>query len=64
MEKTDEEEESEIPVWAADSLTVMAQNGILLDFEGELTRAQAAQVLYQVSILSVTAPGMTVFRME
>ncbi|MBO5078321.1 MAG: cadherin-like domain-containing protein [Oscillospiraceae bacterium] len=64
LEKTQAEEESQIPVWAAESVSVMAQNGIVLDFEGELTRAQAAQVLYQVSILSVTAPGMTVFRME
>ena len=64
LEETEAEEESQIPVWAAESVSVMAQNGIVLDFEGELTRAQAAQVLYQVSILSVTAPGMTVFRME
>lgn len=64
LEETEAEEESQIPVWAAEAVSVMAQNGIVLDFEGELTRAQAAQVLYQVSILSVTAPGMTVFRME
>ena len=64
LEKTQAEEETQIPVWAAESVSVMAQNGIVLDFEGELTRAQAAQVLYQVSNLSVTAPGMTVFRME
>ena len=64
LEETEAEEESQIPVWAAESVSVMAQYGIVLDFEGELTRAQAAQVLYQVSILSVTAPGMTVFRME
>jgi len=58
------ENTAELPVWAADSVTVMNQYGVALSSENALTRAQAAQVLYQISILSVTAPGMTVFRMQ
>lgn len=54
----------ELPVWAADSVAVMNQYGVALSSENTLTRAQAAKVLYQISILSVTAPGMTVFRMQ
>ena len=57
-------EESEIPVWAADSLAVMAENGIALEYDSVVTRGQAAEMLYQVSILSLTAPGMMVFRMQ
>ena len=64
MQETDAEEEEQIPVWAADSIAVMGQNGIALVHDAPLTRAQAAEVLYQVRILSVTAPGMMVFRME
>lgn len=57
-------QEEEVPVWAAASLTVMRDNGIVLDASAELTRADVAQVLYQTSILSVNAPGTAVFRMQ
>ena len=62
MEETAVETGEEIPVWAADSLTVMSQNGVVMNYAECLTRAQAAEILYQVSILSVNAPGMQVFR--
>ncbi len=52
----------ELPVWAADSLVVMGQYGVELDHSKNLTRGRAAEILYQISILSLTAPGMTVFR--
>lgn len=64
LTETAAEENSEVPVWAADSLTAMAENGIALEYDSALTRAQAAEMLYQVSILSLTAPGMMVFRMQ
>lgn len=51
-----------LPAWAADSVATMAVSGIVLEPEGNLTRARAAEVLYQVSILSLTAPGMQVLR--
>lgn len=64
MLETEAETSRELPVWAADSVAVMNQYGVALSSENALTRAQAAKVLYQISILSVTAPGMTVFRMQ
>lgn len=64
LTETAAELSEELPVWAADSVAVMNQYGVELGSENALTRAQAAEVLYQISILSVTAPGMTVFRMS
>jgi len=54
----------DIPSWAAASLTVMAENGIVLDANAPLTRAKTAEVLYQVSLLAPDAPGMSVFRIQ
>lgn len=54
----------DVPAWAADSLAVMNGNGIDLSASVPLTRAQAAQVLYRMSQLSVTAPGMAVLRLQ
>ncbi len=53
----------EIPAWAADSLTAMADNGVSLTAQ-PLTRAAMAQALYRVSQLSADAPGMQVLRMQ
>lgn len=53
-----------IPVWAAPSLTVMAEHGLSLPAQEVLTRADVAQLLYQTSILSVDAPGMVILRMQ
>jgi hypothetical protein len=52
------------PTWATTSLAVMADNGIDLSANEALTRAAAAQVLYDAGILALEAPGMAVFRME
>lgn len=57
-------EEEEIPVWAKSSLTILAEHGIDLPTNGELTRSDAAKLLYQTNRLSATAPGMTVIRMH
>ena len=54
----------EVPSWAATSLSVMAENGVELTADAPLTRAQAAQVLYQVSRMAVGAPGVMVFNMQ
>ena len=54
----------EVPTWAATSLAVMAENGVELTAEAPLTRAQAAQILYQTSRMAVGAPGMMVFNMQ
>ena len=42
------------------ALTVLAENGIVLEGESDLTRGQVAQTLYQVSKMSATAPGLQV----
>ena len=56
--------EEELPVWAATSLAVLAENGLILEANGPLTRGQTAQILYQISRMSVGAPGMMVFAMQ
>ena len=56
--------EEEVPSWAKSSLTILAEHGIDLPVAGELTRADAAKLLYQANRLSATAPGMTVIRMH
>ena len=64
LETATEDTQQDVPVWAASSLRVMADNGVELAASEELTRADVAQVLYQVSQLAVTAPGTAVFRMQ
>ena len=54
----------EVPSWAATSLAVMAANGVELEADAPMTRAQTAQVLYQASRMAVGAPGMMVFNMQ
>ena len=54
----------DVPAWAATSLEVLAGNGLTLEADAALTRGEAAQLLYQVSRLSVGAPGMMVFNMQ
>lgn len=53
-----------IPTWASASLTVMAQYGMDLEANAELTRADAAELLYAVSQVAPDAPGMAVLRMQ
>ena len=54
----------EVPEWAATSLAVMAENGLPLDANAELTRGEVAQMLYQVSRMAVGAPGMMVIAVQ
>ena len=51
---------------AADNtaIAVLAENGISFTQQQILTRADAAMALYQVSLLSPTAPGMAVFAQQ
>jgi len=50
--------------WAAASMAVLKENGISLTAGKTLTRGEAAMALYQLSRLSVTAPGTAVFRLQ
>ena len=56
--------QEEIPTWAAASLTVLAENGLVLSANTPMTRADVAETLYQVSQLALEAPGMAVFRIQ
>jgi len=49
------------PAWAETALFALAQNGIT--FENQfLTRSDTAQLLYQIHLLSPTAPGLAAYR--
>ena len=54
----------DVPTWATTSLAVMAGNGIDLSANEPVTRATAAQILYDAGILALEAPGAMVFRMQ
>jgi len=43
---------------------VLQENGIDLSAVSVMTRAEAAQVLYEASLLALEAPGTMVFRMQ
>ena len=53
-----------IPVWAVSAVNALADNSVVLDAEGVLSRGEVAQVLYRVSQLAADAPGMTVLRAQ
>ncbi len=57
-------QQEDIPSWAVASLTVMAENGVVLEANAPMTRADVAEALYQVSRIAPEAPGMAVFRMQ
>ncbi len=54
--------EDTTPDWAAEALAVMHAQGLSLGAEDALTRGQCAKLLYAVSRLSITAPGMVMIR--
>ena len=56
-------DENTAPQWAADALQVLGEHGVILDAERDLTRADAAQVIYQVAQLAPDAPGTIALRM-
>ena len=64
METAAEDEMTDVPVWAAVSLTAMQDNGIALSATDTVTRGEVAQVMYQVSQLALDAPGMQAIRMQ
>ena len=50
-----------IPTFAETALAVMNENGLRLEAAEVLTRGRIAEILYQVSHMAATAPGMAVF---
>lgn len=55
-------DEDMAPEWAVHALGTLKEYGIHLDAEQNLSRGDAAQVLYQVSLLAPEAPGTAVLR--
>ena len=53
--------QDDAPDWAAEALAVMAENGVSITAADSLTRGDVAKMLYQVSRLAATAPGLKVF---
>ena len=54
---TQAEAGEDVPAWAADAVTTLAEHGMELEAEAPLTRAAAAQTLYQTAKLAKEAPG-------
>ena len=48
--------------WSAVAVATMAENGITLSAEGELTRGEVAQILYQAHQLAQNAPGLQMYQ--
>lgn len=55
------ENDGELPAWADNAISAMAENGITLTAQN-LTRAEAAELLYQASKLAQDAPGLEAYR--
>lgn len=53
-----------VPDWAANAVQALNSNGFGLDATAKLTRATAAEVLYQASRMAEDAPGMKVIRAQ
>ncbi len=58
------EQSEETPTFAENALAVMNENGIMLDAEGVLNRAQVADILYKAYGLAQNAPGVAVLKTE
>lgn len=54
--------DTEIPDWAVNAVTAMSDNGIEVFAGAQLTRGQAAQLLYQVSLIAQNAPGLQMYQ--
>lgn len=51
-----------VPAWAVNAVTAMSDNGIDVFAGQTLTRGQAAQLLYQVSLVADEAPGLQMYQ--
>lgn len=51
-----------VPDWAVNAVTAMSDNGIEIFAGDNLTRGQAAQLLYQVSTKAADAPGLQMYQ--
>ncbi len=51
-----------VPDWAVAAVAAMGENGIAIDPMGTLTRGEAARILYRISKLVSTAPGLQMYQ--
>lgn len=51
-----------VPAWAATALSTLSGYGLELDAESNLTRGDAAQIMYRISQLKAQAPGFLALR--
>ena len=51
----------DVPDWAAGAVAAMSENGIAIS-AGNLSRFDAAKLLYQISKLVNSAPGLKMYR--
>ena len=49
--------------WAADAVGILGEHGVVLEAQQNLTRGDAARVIYQASLLIPEAPGTAALRM-
>lgn len=54
------DEDSAIPSWAITAMNALSEHGLVLS-AGNLTRAQAAKLLYRIHALAPTAPGRNLY---
>ena len=52
----------DVPQWAAAAVAAMGENGVYFPISQQLTRGQAAQLLYQISKLVESAPGLQMYQ--
>ena len=54
-------DDTDLPMWAATALQAMADNGIAMETDA-MTRAEAADLLYQISKMTASAPGLQMYQ--
>lgn len=64
LSRQQQSEADETTTYTDTALAVMNENGLMLTADGELTRAQAADILYKAHGLAQNAPGVAVFKTE
>ena len=57
-----DEGREDVPRWAAVAVTALQDSGITVQALENLTRADAAKLLYQISLLAEDAPGLKMYR--
>lgn len=53
--------QEETPDWAVEAMAALQENGVTVPVSDSLSRAEVAKMLYQVSRLAATAPGLKLY---